>query len=157
MAPVDLDTQKVNGRRDRLVRGIGAAIVVALLAPATIAFAQSDVPDLKGSWSGEAEIVILSEVAEHVAPSKEPSFPKLDFTITVERQEGRGFAGTLASTRATDPLIGMLRADGRQIHMVDNDGTLTGELVGPNEMEVCRTEVTPDSMSVYCANFTREP
>jgi hypothetical protein len=29
--------------------------------------------------------------------------------------------------------------------------------VGPNEMEVCRTEVTPDSMSVYCANFTREP
>jgi hypothetical protein len=137
-------------------RWIGAWVVIALFAPATGAFAQSDVPDLKGSWSGTAEIVILSEVAEHVAPSAQPSFPSLRFTITIEQQEGRGFAGSLASERASDPLIGMIRSDGRQLHMVDNDGTLTGDLVGPDEMEVCRTEVTPTSMSVYCATFTRQ-
>jgi hypothetical protein len=39
--------------------------------------------------------------------------------------------------------------------MVDNDGTLTGELLGRDEMEVCRTEVTPHSMNVYCATLAR--
>jgi hypothetical protein len=57
--------------------------------------------------------------------------------------------------RASDPLIGRIRSDGRRLHMVDNDGTLTGELLGPDEMEVCRTEVTPHSMNVYCATLTR--
>jgi hypothetical protein len=39
--------------------------------------------------------------------------------------------------------------------MVDDDGTLTGELLGPDGMELCRTEVTPHSMNVYCATLTR--
>ena len=138
-----------------LARWIGTEIIAALLAPATIAFAQTNVPDLKGSWSGTAEIVHRSEVAEHVDPTAKPSFPTLPFTITIEQQEGRGFAGSLASARASDPLIGRIRSDGRRLHMVDNDGTLTGELLGPDEMEVCRTEVTSQSMNVYCATLTR--
>lgn len=137
-----------------LVNWIGGGIIAAMLA-ATVAVAQTDVPDLEGRWTGAADIVLLSEEPEHVAPSAEPSFPTLQFTITIERQEGRGFAGTLASTRATDPLVGMIRSDGRRVHMVDNDGTLSGELIGPDQMEICRTEVTPSSMSVYCATFTR--
>ena len=132
-----------------LARWIGTGIIAALLAPATIASARTDVPDLKGSWSSTAEI------AEHVAPTTKPAFVTLPFTITIEQQEGPGFAGTLASARASDPLIGRIRSDGRRLHMVDNDGTLTGELVGPDEMEVCRTEVTPHSMNVYCATLTR--
>jgi hypothetical protein len=138
-----------------LARWIGTGIIAALLVPATIAFAQTNAPDLKGGWSGTAEIVHRSEAAEHVDPTAEPSFRTLPFTITIEQQEGRRFAGSLASARASDPLIGMIRSDGRRLHMVDNDGTLTGELLGPDEMEVCRTEVTPHSMNVYCAMLTR--
>ena len=113
-----------------LARWIGTGIIAALLAPATIAFAQTNVPDLKGNWSGTAEIVHRSEVAEHIDPTAKPSFPTLPFTITIEQQEGHGFAGSLASARASDPLIGRIRSDGRRLHMVDNDGTLTGELLG---------------------------
>ena len=134
---------------------IGTGIITALLAPATVASAQTAVPDLKGSWSGTAEIVHRSDVAEHIAPSAKPAFVTLPFTITIEQQEGPGFAGTLASARASDPLIGRIRSDGRRLHMVDDDGTLTGELLGPDEMELCRTEVTPHSMNVYCATLTR--
>ena len=139
-----------------LARWIGTGIIAALLALATVASAQTNVPDLKGSWSGTAEIVHRSDLAEHIAPSAKPAFVTLPFTITIEQQEGRGFAGSLASARASDPLIGRMRSDGRRLHMVDNDGTLTGELVGPDEMEVCRTEVTPQSMNVYCATLTRK-
>ena len=138
------------------LRWSGAGLLVALLGSATVGSAQTAVPDLKGSWSGVAEIVIRSEVAEHVAPSSEASFVTLPFTITIEQQQGHAFSGTLASTRATDPLIGMVRSDGRRLHMVDNDGTLTGDILGPDEMEVCRTEVTPQSMSAYCSTFTRK-
>ena len=138
-----------------LARWIGTGIIAALLAPTTVASAQTNVPDLKGSWSGTAEIVHRSEVAEHIDPSAKPSFLTLPFTITIEQQEGRGFAGRLASARASDPLIGRIRSDGRRLHMVDDDGTLTGELLGPDEMELCRTEVTPHSMNVYCATLTR--
>ena len=138
-----------------LARWNGTGIIAALLATAPVASAQTVVPDLKGSWSGTAEIVHRSEVAEHIDPSAKPSFLTLPFTITIEQQEGRGFAGRLVSARASDPLIGRIRSDGRRLHMVDDDGTLTGELLGPDEMELCRTEVTPHSMNVYCATLTR--
>jgi hypothetical protein len=59
----------------------------ALLALATGASAQTNVSDLKGSWSGTAEIVHRSEVAEHVDPTDKPSFLTLPFTITIEQQE----------------------------------------------------------------------
>jgi hypothetical protein len=50
-----------------LARWIGTGFIATLLATATVASAQIVVPDLKGSWSGTAEIVHRSEVAEHVA------------------------------------------------------------------------------------------
>ena len=72
-----------------LARWIGTGIIAALLAPATVASAQTDVPDLKGSWSGTAEIVHRSEVAEHVDPTAEPSFRTLPFTIEPSRSQSR--------------------------------------------------------------------
>ncbi len=140
-----------------VTRPIGAGIIIAaLLAPATIASAQSDVPDLKGRWTSTTEVVLRSEVSEHTDPTGQTTFTTIPFTITIERQDGNRFAGTWTSARATDPLIGMFRSVGKRLHMVDNDGTVTGELLEPDEMEVCRTEVAPDSMTVLCGIFTRE-
>ena len=75
-----------------LARWIGTAIFAALLAPVTIASAQTGVPDLKGSWGGTAEIVHRSEAAEHISPTDKPTFLTLPFTITIEQQEGRGLS-----------------------------------------------------------------
>ena len=140
-----------------LARLIKAGIITALLAPTTLASAQNAVPDLKGKWTGTVETVRLGEVFEHHGkPSPEVSFGSREFTITLERQEGRRFSGTRASARATDPLIGMIHSDGKRFHMVDNDGTFMGELLRSDEMEVCRTEVTPQSMTISCGTFTRQ-
>ena len=140
-----------------LARLINAGIITALLALATIASAQNAVPDLKGKWTGAVETVRRGEVFEHyTGSSPEVTFGSRNYTITFDQQEGRRFAGTRASARATDPLIGTVGSDGRRLFMVDNDGTLTGELLGSDEMEVCRTEVTPQSMVVSCGTFTRE-
>ncbi len=139
-----------------VTRLIGAGIIVAaLLAPGTIASAQSDIPDLKGRWTGTTEVVLRSKVSEHINPTGQTTFTTIPFTITIEQQEGHGFAGTWASARASDPLIGVIQSDGKRLHMVDNDGTLAGELLGPDEMEVCRTEATPQSMVALCGIFIR--
>ena len=75
-----------NPNSSMLTRWIDIGMIAALLAPATVASSQADVPDLRGSWSGTAEVVLRSESAEHVAPSAEPSFPTLKFTITIEQE-----------------------------------------------------------------------
>jgi hypothetical protein len=120
-----------------LARWTGTGIIAALLAPATVASAQTAVPDLKGSWSG---------TALRGRRARRPDCQTVVCKPPVHDHDWR----------ASDPLIGRIRSDRRRLHMVDNDGTLTGELLGPDEMEVCRTEVTPRSMNVYCATLTRK-
>jgi hypothetical protein len=159
--PVRRDIHMSHRRKVMLARMVSTGIITTLLVPVTVALAQSDVPDLKGQWLGTVENVRRGEVFEHNDPAPDIAFGTVEFTITIDRQEGRRFAGSWASVRASDPLIGTLRSDGRRLHMVDNDGTFTGELLGPDEMEVCRTEIvpmtgTPESMIASCGTFTRQ-
>ena len=139
-------------------RLIGVGTFVTLLALATGASAQSPMPDLKGVWTGQVSYVRRGK-SEHREPPSEPDATfggPYEFTITIERQDGSRLAGTWSSARATDPLLGVIRPDGRRIHMVDDDGTFTIELHGSDEMEVCRTEVTPESMSALCGTLRRK-
>ena len=69
-----------------VTRLIGAGIIIAaLLAPATIASAQSDVPDLKGRWTGTTEVVLRSKVSEHIDPTGQTTFT--DLTGILDRAE----------------------------------------------------------------------
>jgi len=85
-----------------LARWNGTGIIAALLATAPVASAQTVVPDLKGSWSGTAEIVHRSEVAEHVVPTAKASFLTLPFTIAIEQQAG---VVSLGAWRVREPPI----------------------------------------------------
>jgi hypothetical protein len=132
-------------------------VAVSFLAlESTAAMAQTAAPGLVGTWTGIMEGVVAGSRHEHTDPATEPRFDAVPFILTVERQEDRRFVGTWASTRATDPLIGIARAGGRRLEMVDDDGALTAELHGPDEMEICRNEVGPDSGFVGCGTFTRQ-
>ena len=59
-----------------------------------------------------------------------------------------GWHGLTDGTRR-DPVLGVIRADQKTIHMVDDDGTFLTLLTGL-ELEMCRTEVTAASMLVGC-------
>ena len=69
------------------------------------------------------------------------------------------FTGTRGRTEGTrrDPVLGVIRADRKTIHMVDDDGTFLGILTGPDALEVCRTEVTAVSRNVSCSEFHPQP
>src|SRR5437868_2260608 len=69
-----------------------------LLLSAIPAAAQTAVPDLRGTWKGESESVVLSAGNPHhpAAQSNEPELRTVAFTLVVDKQEGRRFSGTFS-------------------------------------------------------------
>ena len=141
------------------IRAASSLIVAAVLAASASAVAQQPYPDLKGAWIGQMQF-LLQGTTEHLPSTAEtgPVFVEAPWTLVIDRQEGnRFFTGTWGRTEGTrrDPLLGVIRADRKTIHIVDDDGTFLGILAGPDAMEVCRTEVTAVSRNVSCGEFTR--
>jgi hypothetical protein len=131
-------------------------VVAGVLAASGSAFAQQPYPDLKGTWTGQTQSILQGKT-EHFPDTGETRFVEAAWTLVIDRQEGNRFTGTRARKEGTrrDPVLGVIRADRRTIHIVDDDGTFLGILSGPGAMEVCRTEVTATSRIVSCAEFTR--
>jgi hypothetical protein len=122
-----------------------AALVALAVAPAAAqnalvqgAQTQGLFPDLRGTWKGDSETIVLGNGNSHHPPatSQEPRLTSVPFTLTVERQEGRRFSGTL--------------------FVVDDDGYDFATMLGPNRMEMCYLHVAPDSRIASCAELTRQ-
>jgi hypothetical protein len=134
-------------------------VAAGLLAASGPTLAQEPYPDLKGSWTG-TRVTVRQGKAEH-SPSEGqtgPVFRESQWTFVIDRQEGNRFTGTRGRTEEErrDPTLGVIRADRRTIHMVDDDGTFLAILTGPDTMEVCRTEVDADSRAASCGEFVRQ-
>ena len=134
-------------------------VVGFLAASSPSAVAQQPYPDLKGTWIGPGQSVTQGKM-DHWPNTGEtgPVFREGSWTIVIDRQEGNRFTGSHGLTEGTrrDPILGVIRADQRTIHMVDDDGTFLTILSGPDTMEMCRTEVTADSRLVSCRQLTRQ-
>ena len=127
------------------------SLVIGFLAASSpAAVAQQTYPDLKGTWIGPGQSVTQGKTG-HWPDTGEtgPVFREGSWTLIVNRQEGNRFTGSHGLTEGTghDPVLGVIRADQKTIHMVDDDGTFLTILTGPNTMEMCRTEVTAASMT----------
>ena len=131
--------------------------LVAALGPAAVA--QQPYPDLKGTWTGPGQSVTQGKT-DHWPNTGETGavFREGSWTLVVDQQEGNRFAGSQGLTEGTrhDPVLGVIRADQKTIHMVDDDGTFLTILTAPDTLEMCRTEVTASSMLVGCRQLTRQ-
>ena len=131
--------------------------LVAALSPAAIA--QQSYPDLKGTWTGPGQSVTQGKTDHWPdAGAAKPDFRKGSWTLVIDQQEGNLLTGSHGMTAGTrhDPVLGVIRADQKTIHMVDDDGTFLTILTGPDTLEMCRTEVTAASMLVGCRQLTRQ-
>jgi len=135
-------------------------LVVGFLAPSILdAPAQQLYPDLKGTWIGPGQSVTQGKT-DHWPDTGEtgPVFREGSWILSVDRQEGNRFTGSHGLTAGTrkDPVLGVIRADRRTVHMVDDDGTFLTILTGPDTMEMCHTKVTAASRLVGCRQLTRQ-
>ena len=100
-------------------------ILIVVLATLTAAPAatESAIPDLRGTWKGDSETIILGAGNPHHAapPSAEPRLHMVAFTMTVDKQDGRRFSGTFSSARGNDKFVAVISRNST-IFLVDDDG-----------------------------------
>jgi hypothetical protein len=66
--------------------------------------AETAIPDLRGTWKGNSESIILGAGNSHHEDSEtaEPRSASVAFTMTIDKQDGRRFSGTFSSVRASE-------------------------------------------------------
>ncbi len=131
--------------------------MLAMLA-AVPATAETAIPDLRGTWTGESESIILGVGNPHHAatPSAEPRLSSVAFTMTIDKQDGRRFSGTFSSARSSEKIVAVVSRSGT-ILLVDDDGFSLGTMLAPNRMELCYLQQSPAARIASCAELTKRP
>jgi hypothetical protein len=132
--------------------------VLAVLAAVLPATAETAVPDLLGTWTGESESIVLGRGNPHHAGKQapEPRLSNIAFTMTIDKQDGRRFSGTFSSTRGNDKVIAVMSRSGA-IYMVDDDGYTVGTMLAPNRMELCYMLQSRAARVASCTELTKRP
>ena len=134
-----------------------AWIVTFLVLAAAPAAAESAVPDLRGSWKGESESIVMGAGNAHhsAAPSAGPRLNSIAFTMTIDKQDGRRFSGTFSSARGSETVIAIISRTGT-IYMVDDDGHNVATMLAPNRMELCYLHLSSASRIASCTELTKQ-
>lgn len=114
-------------------------LTIALAAACTLAssaVAQTAVPDMRGTWIGTSESIVLGNTKHH-APvgAHAPLLDNVEFTYVITNQDGHRFWGTLVSARSKEPLIGVIGLDGKTVVARTSEGEVRGTLVDGDTIE----------------------
>jgi hypothetical protein len=138
----------------KVARLIAFAMLAALAA--TAAAAQPAVPDLRGTWKGESESIVLGGGnPHHPAAQDEPQLRSVTFTLTIDKQDGRRFSGTFSSARSSEKIVAVISRNGT-ILLVDDEGYTYGTMLAPNRMELCYLHVSSASRIASCTELTKQ-
>ena len=128
-------------------------VLVALAAPAA---ADNAVPDLRGTWTGESESIVLGATPHHTKQqTDEPRLTSVAFTLVIDKQDGRRFSGTFSSAHHSETVIAVISRSGT-IFMVDDDGYDVATLLAPDRMEICYLHLSPVSRIASCTELSRK-
>ena len=135
---------------------LATIVTLTSFIAATPTLAQTAVPDLRGTWKGESETIILGGGNPHHAapPATAPRLNSVPFTLTIDKQDGRRFSGTLSSPSVTETVIAVISHSGT-IYMVDDDGYVLATMLSPNRLEVCYLLQSPSARIASCTEFTK--
>jgi hypothetical protein len=133
-------------------------VLFATLTAAPAAAQQGAIPDLRGTWKGTSESIILGAGnPHHAAPAQaEPRLNSVEFTMIVDKQDGRRFSGTFSSPRGNDKFVAAISRN-NTIFVVDDDGYTVGTVLAPNRMEWCYMHLSQATRLVSCTELTKQP
>ena len=133
------------------------AWIVTFAALSAPAGADTAIPDLRGTWRGESQSIVLGGAGHH--PSAQaaaaPRLTSVPFTLVIDKQDGRRFSGTFSSPRHSETVIAVISRSGT-IFLADDDGYTTGTMLGSNRMELCYLHLSPASRIASCTELTKQ-
>jgi hypothetical protein len=113
-------------------------VTLVALTAASLALAQAAIPDLRGTWKGESESIVLGAGNPHHSgtTAQEPEFRSVPFTLTIDKQDGRRFAGTFSSARGSFKVVAVMSRSG-SIFLADTEGFFAWNDAASDRMELC--------------------
>jgi len=120
-------------------------------------FADSDIPNLMGTWTVRADGgVLLKGESSRSKTHHSGEFSTLTAEAVVIKQQGRVLYGTFKSPRTTEKFIAVIGMDNKTFYFVDEDGFMEGNIVSKDKMNVIYRHVTADDIVVGVGTWTRE-
>jgi hypothetical protein len=132
-----------------------ATLAALVVSPA---LAQTNFPDLRGTWKGQSESIVSGGGNDHHPGAQQdpPRFSSASFTFTVDKQDGRRLSGTFASPRQTETVLGVISRTGT-IFIVDSEGVGYATLLAPDKLEMCYTMAGAKGNVASCTELVKQP
>jgi hypothetical protein len=127
---------------------------IAALMVATSASAQ-DQPDLRGTWAGTTEAVVLDTDDYYETGNVAPEFMTVPVEVVIDQQEGRRFAGTITADRWNKPFVGVLAANDR-ILWAEPGGIVDARLIDADTLDYCYVRPAEFRQLASCAELKRQ-
>jgi hypothetical protein len=142
----------------KLTSKLACTLALAMLTAMSSAVAQNAIPDLRGTWKGDSESIVLGGGNAHhpVTAVSEPELRSVAFTLTIDKQDGRRFSGTFSSARGGSKVVAVMSRSGT-IFLADAEGFSNGTMLAPDRMELCYLKHAPDARIASCVELTKQP
>lgn len=119
-----------------MIKKFFSALLVTFILGTGVCFAaESDIPNLVGTWTVQSEAALLfktDEVGQWTHHRQE--FSTLSAEIVITKQQGRAFYATFTSKMATEKMVGVIGWDNRTIYFVDQDGFTDATIVDKDKI-----------------------
>jgi hypothetical protein len=131
-------------------------VVLAALATPVQAANETTIPDLRGTWKGESQSIVLGGTPHHPGQVGQPRLASVPFTLVIDQQDGRRFSGTFSSARHSEAIIAVISRSGA-IYIADDDGYSVGTMLAPDRMEMCYLHLSSSSRVASCTELAKQP
>lgn len=115
---------------------------------------------LVGTWKGVSHTAVSGNANHHEkAGHSDVRFVRTEFTLVIEKDNGRNFAGYLNSQTHREQVIGAFSADLVNGVYVDLDGTAVIRRISNDLMQACYTHTVATSKGTgvaACLDFERQ-
>ena len=125
-------------------------ILISSVIFSTSALAQNTNPII-GSWKGTSNSAVIGSGLHHPTNNHgkaDVEFRKNDYTITIDKVDGRNFSGTVTSKNYKELIAGAFKKDFKSGVIVNENGSATFELTSSNAMDLCFTQATPKFIAI---------
>jgi hypothetical protein len=134
-----------------------SVVVLAVVLTMGISFADSDIPNLVGTWATQVEGGVLLKAEKHSAKTHHRGdFSALKGECVVTKQQGRVLHGTFKSPKATEKFVAVISMDNKSLYLADEDGFIEGQIINNDQINIIYRHSSSKDTVVAVGTMTRK-